>query len=132
MPYYVTNNKPRLIMGFVPGVAIISDERYDELYGKSDAKVKDLKSPQSFFREQIKIKHLTVVKCKTKNVGSDDPSEVVAGMNINDAVKFCIDCGDPRVLSTITKSEKRAKVLSAAKNRLAELTDNADNEEEDE
>tara|TARA_Y100000310_G_C20703455_1_gene832269 strand:+ start:4211 stop:4549 length:339 start_codon:yes stop_codon:yes gene_type:complete len=105
-------------MGFIPGVSIISDERYEEINGKDG----ELTNPQNFFRKQVELKHLTISKSKSKTIDSDDPVEIVSGMNVKDAVKFCTDCGDARVLKKITDSEKREKVLSAAKSRYKELT----------
>tara|TARA_R100001480_G_scaffold7635_5_gene15603 strand:- start:2137 stop:2502 length:366 start_codon:yes stop_codon:yes gene_type:complete len=118
MAYYVTNNKPRLIMGFVPGVTVVADDRYEELNGISG---KDLTCPQFFFRDQVKLKHLVVAKSNSK-VASGDPIELVARMNVDEAIKYCTDCGDARELKIIADKDKRAKVKAAAKAKLEDIS----------
>jgi hypothetical protein len=128
MAYYVTNTKPRLIMGFVCGVTVIADDRYEELHGKGDD-VSKLTNPQRFFRDQIACKNLVVSAAKSKTTNSSDPVELVAGMSVAEASKFCSDCGDPRVLKQLIDSDKRAKVVKAAEKKLDSILENDDKED---
>ena len=118
MAYYVTNNKARLIMGFVPGVTVIANDRYEELNGKGD----ELKTPQKFFREQVAIKNLVVVKSETEKAASGDSLELIASMNAPEAVEFCEKCGDARILKRIKENDKRKTVSKAASDRLLEIS----------
>ena len=128
MAYYVTNTKPRLIMGFVNGVTVIADDRYEELHGKSNDE-NELTNPQRFFRAQLACKNLVVSAAKSKTTESSDPIELVAGMSINEASKFCGECGDPRVLKKIIDNDKRTKVQKAAQKKLDSILENDDKED---
>ena len=119
MAYLITNNKPRLIMRFVPGVTVIADEKYASLVGKDDGV---LTSPQRFFREQVELKHLVATKADSKKSTNGEPVELVSGMNVAEAIKYCKECGDARMLKSIAVTEKRSDVSKAATDKLNEIS----------
>lgn len=118
MPYIVRNIKPRVLGGFAPGSNVISDEKYDELKGAGDK----LTCPQRFFNEKVELGILLIDKVSGK-VGSGSKVELVAGMNEKDAVAYCKDSLNRKLLEKIVGSENRDKVKSAAKKKLADLTE---------